>query len=132
MDTKVAKGSGEVECRAADARGPYRRGLDYGLLTGRQDTGVGLERQHSQAVGRRMGALLQTPEGHADVIWAVAFSPDGTSPQANVGSFNLSLSISDGTAVSQPQDRPFIFVEDQWISLTSPLTTVMDKCPYTL
>ena len=40
MDTKVVKGGGEIECRAADARGPFGLGPRCSLLAGRQDAGV--------------------------------------------------------------------------------------------
>jgi len=54
MDTKVTKGRGDMECTAADARGPFELGHRRGLLSGRQDSGVGIVGQNGQAVGRRL------------------------------------------------------------------------------
>jgi len=57
MDTKVAKGRGEMECGAADARGPFGPCHRCGLLARRQDAGVGIAGQDGQVVGRQIGRL---------------------------------------------------------------------------
>ena len=55
MDKDVTKSRRELECHATDARGPLELGPGCGLLAGRQDAGVGVQRPHGQAVGRRVG-----------------------------------------------------------------------------
>ena len=59
MDARVAKGRGEMECDAADARGSYRLGQVGGILTERRAAGVGLRRQDGPAVGRRYGRCIK-------------------------------------------------------------------------
>jgi len=54
MDASVAKGRGEMECGATDARGPFELRQCRGLLAGRQDAGVSIALRDSQAVGRRV------------------------------------------------------------------------------
>ena len=61
------------------------------------------------------GAVLHTLDIGA-VVTALSFSDDGTSLQTNWGSLPISLSLSDGTTVSQPHVSPLIFVKDQWVS----------------
>jgi hypothetical protein len=56
MDAKITRGREQLECLAADARGPFGRGQGRGLLAGRQAAGVGIGRQDGQAVGRRLGS----------------------------------------------------------------------------
>jgi hypothetical protein len=52
QETRVAKGGGEMECGAADARRSFELGQFGGLLAGRKDAGVSIARQDRQAAGR--------------------------------------------------------------------------------
>ena len=69
---------------------------------GRQVAGDGGLRQHGQAVGRGDAEGIRTLEGHAKLVLAVAFSPDGK--QLLSGSLDNSAKIWDLPA-SGPASR---------------------------
>jgi len=56
IDAKITRGRKQLECLAADARGPFGLGQCRGLLTRRQAAGISIGGQDGQAVGRRLGS----------------------------------------------------------------------------